>query len=283
MGKFFDALQKSAFSKDSRAKSQAAESKPPRPKKKTPKTKEIADLLRIEREVCQLLPMDEMLVSCALDDNVEVQFAAEQFRILRNQILFQANNAHCNTIMVTSAVPNEGKSFVASNLAASIANSGEENVLLLECDVRRPSLAKIFGLENSLGLRDYFQKGEEIRNLLTKTPIQNLNVLPAGRRVKNPHDLLTSKGMSRLIKELKNSNKHKYIILDTSPFQVAAETNVLSKMVDGIVLVVGYGKASRKIIKETVEQLGKDKILGIVFNWLEGKYYKKYYYKHYCK
>jgi Mrp family chromosome partitioning ATPase len=87
--------------------------------------------------------------------------------------------------------------------------------------------------------------------------------------------------MVELLEEVKNRYKDRYIILDSTPAQVAAETNVLSKFTDGVVFVIRYGTSSRKVIQETVEQMGSEKLLGVVFNMFEGRYSKEYYYKYY--
>jgi len=290
MGKIFDALQKSASAADKSAGS-TAKAQARAPVQEAPSiSQEALDSLRLKPPVngpavtkrsFQLLPISELLVTCRQDGNREANFAAEQYKMLRSQLLFPAGGSVPKTILVTSAIPGEGKSIVSSNLAISIALGKQEHVLLIEGDLRRPSLATLFGLKNSRGLSDYLLEEDELSNLLCKTAVDKLTLLPGGRLTKNPYELLSSQRMIDLLEEVRDRYQDRYIILDSTPAQVAAETSVLSKFIDGIILVVRYGKSSRKVIRETVEKIGKEKFIGVVFNGLEGKYPNRYYYKYY--
>ena len=291
MGKFFKALEKAAVADRTGTASEANSRKLSPQEKVLSSPEEIADSLRLKptrdngataEHSCRLLPVHELLVSCLPDGDRKVKFAAEQFKILSSQILFPQGRPIPRTILVTSAVPGEGKSVVASNLAVSIAAGKQQNVLLMECDLRRPSLCQIFGLDNNCtGISEYLQGEEQLANVLRKTTIDNLTLLPAGRMTKNPYELLSSKKMRDLVEEVGKRYEDRYIILDSTPAQVAAETGVLSKFVDGVVLVIGYGKSSRELIQNSVEKIGKEKFLGVVFNYSEGNYTKDYYYKYY--
>jgi exopolysaccharide/PEP-CTERM locus tyrosine autokinase len=227
------------------------------------------------------MPMNELLVACCPDGNREFNFAAEQYKMLRSQLLFPRGRPVPKTIMVTSAIPSEGKSMVASNLAASIALCRGEHVLLVECDLRRPSLANCFGLQNSRGLAEYLLEEDELSNLLCKTAVDKLTLLPAGRLTRNPYELLASQRMFDLLDEVSKRYQDRYIIIDSTPMQVAAEISVLSNFIDGMLLVVRYGKPSRQVIQEAVDKIGKEKFLGVVFNCFEGKFSNEYYYKYY--
>ena len=291
MGKFFKALEKAASAGRTGTASEANSRKLSPQEKVLSSPEEIADSLRLKptrdngataEHSCRLLPVHELLVSCLPDGDRKVKFAAEQFKMLSSQILFPQGRPIPRTILVTSAVPGEGKSVVASNLAVSIAAGKQQNVLLMECDLRRPSLCQILGLDNNCtGISEYLQGEEQLANVLRKTPIDNLTLLPAGRMTKNPYELLSSKKMRDLVEEVGKRYEDRYIILDSTPAQVAAETGVLSKFVDGVVLVIGYGKSSRELIQNSVEKIGKEKFFGVVFNYSEGNYTKDYYYKYY--
>jgi exopolysaccharide/PEP-CTERM locus tyrosine autokinase len=235
----------------------------------------------ITQQIFQSLPMSELLVTCGHDGNREANLATEQYKMLRSQLLFPVERSAPRTILVTSAIPGEGKSVVAGNLAVSIALRKQEHALLIECDLRRPSLCNIFGLSNCTGLSDYLHEEVELSNILCKTAIEKLTLLPAGRLTGNPHELITSKRMMELLKEVRNRYEDRYIILDSPPAQVAAETRVLSQFVDGIVLVVRCGKSSRKVIQESLKQLEEDKLFGVVLNCYEGKYTSAYSYEYY--
>lgn len=292
MGKIFDAIQKAA-SGHGTGPGPKAKAPAPTPPMETPaRSQETVDSLRLKpatggsdvtERSFQLLPMNELLVACRQDGGQDASFAAEQYKVLCSQIMFPADRSVPKTIMVTSAIPGEGKSVVSSNLAISIALGKNEHVLLIEGDLRRPSLARLFGLKNSRGLSDYLLEDDQLSHLLCQTRVDKLTLLPAGRLPRNPYELLSSEKMKGLLEEVRNRYDDRYIILDSTPAQVAAETRVLSKFIDGIILVVRYGKASRKVIQETVEKVGKEMVLGVVFNGLEEKHMYSYhhYYQYY--
>ncbi len=212
-------------------------------------------------------------------------FASEQFKQLRTSLLFPESGASPRTIMITSAFPEEGKSFVAANLALSIAYNINEHVLLMDCDLRRPSLHTLFGFDAVIGLTDYLTNGTPLDRVLLKSPVDKLTLLPTGTKVRNPSELLSSEKMSNLIKEVKSRYSDRYIIIDLPPPNFTAEAKALARQVDGILLVIQYGKTNREIINDLIKTVGKEKILGVVFNRYDGpmegyakyKKYDKYY------
>ena len=281
MGKFFDALQKSKVVVGRSTSSEVEPQRRPSLRDTSSSPAEMAKAIRLKPEACQLAAIHELLICCRQDGNREIDFATEQYKMLCSQLFFPAARPIPKTILVTSAIPGEGKSIVSSNLALSIALRKQEYALLIECDLRRPSLCKIFGVGNCNGLSDYLSEEGELNNYLYKTAIDKLTVLPAGLSPRDPYELLTSNRMMKLLEEIRNRYEDRYVIVDTTPAQVGAETSVLTKFIDGVILVVRYGKTSRKLIQETAERIGKDKILGVVFNAFEGTYTNEYYYKYY--
>lgn len=292
MGKFSDALEKSASSKCARPispeKTQKRHHHRDEEEQHTPY--EMVESLRLQsrlngeianQQSCQSPPMSELLVCCLQNDNMEKNYAAEQYKVLRSRILFSSDRSVPKTILVTSAIPGEGKSTVASNLAISIALGRQEHVLLIECDLRRPSLCKIFGIGSCKGLSDRLRGEAELGSLLQKTAFEKLTLLPGGSPTGNPYELITSREMREFLEEVRNRYDDRYIILDSTPAQVGAETSVLSKFVDGIIFVIGFGQSSRYVIQETLQNFPKEKLLGAVFNMFEGKYSNEYYYKYY--
>ncbi len=214
-------------------------------------------------------------------------FETEQFKILKTKILFPESGVSPRTLMVTSAVPGEGKSFVASNLAVSIAQDINHHVLLMDCDMRKPNLHKIFGFSEDKGLSNYLTNGIPLSSVLVRPPVDKLTLLPVGTPPENPAELLTSKKMTALLEEVKTRYSDRFIIIDLPPPKLTAETTALARLVDCIILVVRYGSAKQEMIHDLVESLGKNKILGVVFNRFEGRQfgyngYKKYdrYYRH---
>jgi protein-tyrosine kinase len=208
---------------------------------------------------------------------------AENFKLLKAQILFPKNGEVPRTIMVTSSLPGEGKTFVAANLAVSLALGINDYVLLVDCDLRRPSLHEILGCSNTEGLHEYLTGKRELADLLIRTRIEKLSLLTAGSSPSNPAELLSSTMMKEFLEEVKGRYQDRFIIVDVPPSQVTAETNVLANYVDRIIFVVMAQKTPRETIQRSIENLGKKKILGLVFNGYTKahksyhKYYKKYY------
>ena len=207
-------------------------------------------------------------------------FEAEQFKILRTNLLFAESGKTPRSVMVTSAVPGEGKSFVAANLAISVAQHVNWNVLLIDCDLRRPSVHRQFGFENVAGLSEYLANGSDLEPLLHKTGIQNLTILPAGALPDNPSELLSSERMIALLEEVASRYHDRLIILDSPPPKLTAESGALARYVDGILLVVKYGSTPKDSVTELISKLGKKKIIGAVINNFDAgssRYHKKYF------
>lgn len=195
---------------------------------------------------------------------------AESFRKLRTLILHPENDNPARSIMILSAEPQEGKSFVCANLGVSIANDVGRKALLVDCDLRRPSLHNLFGLKCPKGLVDYLRGNEEdISSLIFPTGLPKLSILPAGSPPENPSELVSSGTMSAVVSELTNRYDDRLILLDSPPFQVASEALILSQLADKIILVVRWGKAGREVIKKMVDSIGPEKIVGVVFNAFE--------------
>lgn len=191
----------------------------------------------------------------------------EVFKTLRSRILFPAGGGEVpRTVLVTSALPKEGKSFVSANLAISMALGMEQHALLVDCDLRRPSLASLFGVDGGLGVADHLQDETPLQRLLQKTSIDKLSLLPSGKPPMNPAELLSSARMERLLRELSSRYADRIVIFDTPPTIAAAETSVLAGLVDAIVLVVREARASRDQLERTIELLGRKKLLGVVYN-----------------
>jgi exopolysaccharide/PEP-CTERM locus tyrosine autokinase len=207
-------------------------------------------------------------------------FEAEQFKILRTNLLFPASGKSPQSIMVTSVAPGEGKSFVAANLAVSVATHVNWNVLLVDCDLRRPSVHSKFGFGEVPGLSDYLSIGRELPSLLLRTAVDHLTILPGGRPPSNPSELLSSERMAAFIDEVTARYNDRLIILDSPPPKLTAESTALARHVDGILLVVKYAKTPRNAAAELISKLGKDKVLGAIVNNFDAgsaRYHKKYY------
>ena len=206
---------------------------------------------------------DERLFKAVNEDND----LPEVFKILRSRILHPKDGrAVPKTIMITSATPKEGKSFITANLGISLAQGIDQHSLLVDCDLRRPSLAGLFGMKTSVGLVDYLQDEMQLADLICKTALEKLSVLPSGKPPLNPSELLSSTRMLALVEELSSRYEDRIIIFDTPPALVAAETGVLAGQVDAVILVVRQGGAGQGEVQKLIDLIGAEQILGIVFN-----------------
>lgn len=192
---------------------------------------------------------------------------AECFRFLRSKILRPAEGDSPRTILVTSALTGDGKTFVASNLATMISHGIDEFVLLMDTDLRRCSVHQRFGLGPvKAGLSTYLVGDASLESVLRKTSIRKLSILPAGNSTNIPSELLSSDKMRSLIRELRDRYPDRYVIIDSPPVELAPETAVIANEVDAILFVVRYGASPRSAVKAALKKLPREKILGMVFN-----------------
>ncbi len=207
---------------------------------------------------------DNPLLATLFDPHSPV---SEEFRKLKSAIVAGAGpGGFNNTIMVASALEGEGKSMASLNLAITLSQEYDHTVLLIDADLRKPSLSTYLGIRPEKGLSDFLRKRRELPEILFKTGIGRLTLLPAGEPVKNPVELLSSQRMKDLMSEIKSRYPDRFVIVDAPPVLPFAETRVLSAMVDGVVLVVKEGKSSPKMIEEVLETITRKKVMGVVYN-----------------
>lgn len=212
---------------------------------------------------------------------------AEQYRKLKTLILKMTKKEFRNTLLVTSSVSGEGKSVTCANLAIMLAREYGQTVLLVDADLRKPSLQEYLGLKSVFGLADCLNDKIDLSKAIVKTGLPKLSFLSAGKEVADPAELLSSNRMKELLMELKNRYQDRYIIIDTPPTLLYAETLTLSALVDGILVVVKEGVASLQGVRDTLDVLKGASLLGIVYNdvsnaSLDGSYrtYKDHYKKY---
>lgn len=222
-----------------------------------------------------------------LDDHLYMHhmpysYTAEQIRKLRTFIFHMPDKTTPRVIMITSALPGEGKSLIAANLAISIAKGDEQYVLLVECDLRKPSLHNLFKYPPSKGISEIIQGTARIEDCFIKTPIDKLTILPAALEAPaNPSELLESKRMSSLIKELSERYTDRFLIIDTSPIQATVDPKILADQVEAIVMVTRYRYTKEADFRMAMESLPKNKVIGTVLNALDELPAKKYKYRKY--
>jgi len=214
---------------------------------------------------------------------------AEAFRHLRTSLLFSSAGRPPQTILITSSQPSEGKTTIAVNTAVALAQAGAD-VVLIDCDLRRPRVHQHFSLKNSVGLTNYLSGDQELQDLL-KSPegLPKLKIITSGPLPPNPAELIGSSEMKALLNYLKTNFKH--VIIDSPPAISFADAAILSTLVDGVVIVAMVGKSSMHLLKRFKQRLNSigARIYGVVLNGIsstspEYGYYGYYYgyesYKH---
>ena len=202
--------------------------------------------------------------------------AAEAYRSLRTNIQYSSFDNKYQTLVVTSANPGEGKSTVSGNLALVLAQ-GESKVLLVDCDMRRPSIHKTFKISNTYGISDLLVGNKKLESVANKYN-DNLSIVPAGKIPPNPAEMLASKAMTAFLEEMKNY--FDYIVLDTPPLQAVTDAQVLSTKVDGSLIVVRAGVTKKDAVHNAVSIIKKvnGNIIGTVLNGADNSKDKYYYY-----
>lgn len=202
--------------------------------------------------------------------------AAESYRTLRTNIQYSSFDKEYKVIMVTSSEPGEGKSTTAGNLALCLAQ-GDKKVILVDCDLRKPSLHKKFKVSNIMGLSDVIIGKEELVTAIHRYN-KNLVILTSGKIPPNPSEMLSSKTMTVLLEELKNN--FDYIILDTPPVQAVTDSQILSTKSDGTIIVVKAERTKKDSVENSINLLKKvnANIIGTVLNGVDNSRNKYYYY-----
>ncbi|WP_062108607.1 CpsD/CapB family tyrosine-protein kinase [Bacillus niameyensis] len=190
---------------------------------------------------------------------------SEQYRTIRTNIQFSAVDEEIRTLMVTSSGPSEGKSTTAANLAVVFAQQGKK-VLLVDADLRKPTVHYTFGMVNTQGLTNLLTRQISLQEAVKTTDIETLNILTSGPIPPNPAELLSSKGMQTFLSAVKE--EFDMIVFDTPPVLAVTDAQVLANQCDGTVLVVYSGKTEIESIQKTKDLLNaaKAKLLGVVLN-----------------
>ena len=202
---------------------------------------------------------------------------SEAYRMLRTNIQYSSFDKQLKIILITSAEAEEGKSTVAGNLALSFSESNK-SVILIDCDLRRPSIHKKFKISNVIGLSEVLIGKEKLEDCI-KLYNDNLSILPSGTVPPNPTEMLDSNSMSNLLKVLKD--KYDLIIIDTAPILAVADAKILSTKADGALIVVRAMKTKVESVIEAKNLLNKvgANIIGTVLNGVDNsrRKYSKYY------
>ncbi len=192
----------------------------------------------------------------------------EQYRRLAGVLLDAQGTNGVSVVMVASAAPGEGKTLTALNIAMTLSESYRRKVLLIDADLRKPSIDKIFHIDAASGLVEGLE-AQSTRKLVVRHVSANLAVLPAGRPTSDPMAALTSDRMRQLVEEARRS--FDWVIIDTPPLMLLPDAHLLSSLVDGAVLVVKAASTSHEMVKRTADAIGRARILGVVLNQADAR------------
>lgn len=202
-------------------------------------------------------------------------FAAEQYRTLRHIIEHEG----VQMIAVTSPAVGDGKTTTAVNLAGALAQAPDARVLVIDCDLRRPSVGKFLGLpanQPAKGLVELLlDRSFSLDAAIIKRRTYNLDILPAGQQPVNPYEVLKSSRLPAIMEEVRK--RYNFVILDTPPAIPLPDCRVLGNFVDAFVMIVSANRTPRRLVQETLETLDRRKVLGLIFNKDEtpiGGYYE---------
>lgn len=192
-----------------------------------------------------------------------VSSSVEQYRRVAAGLHHLQVDRGINIVMVASAIASEGKTLTATNLALTLSESYQRRVLLVDADLRRPTLHDVFQVPNVSGLGDGLRsKDEQKLPLLQVSP--TLTLLPAGKPDPDPMSALTSERMKRVVAEA--SDRFDWVVLDTPPVAILPDANLVAAMVDVVVLVIDAGRTSYTAVQKAIESVGRDRIMGVVLN-----------------
>lgn len=207
---------------------------------------------------------------------------SEEYQILKSVVKrMTSQDGFNNVIMITSSNRNEGKSLTAMNLAISLSREYDTTALVMEADLREPSLTSYLNIDVKEGWTDYLVGDINLCSAMVRTDIGKLTFLPAGERINDPVECFSSSRMKELIALMKYRYDNRYIIIDAPPVLPFAETRLISGIADATIFVVCEGTTSLDEIRDALEALNGANILGIVYNNARNVGTKRYY--HYYK
>lgn len=207
--------------------------------------------------------------------------AAEAYRVIRTGIQFAQAGKELQTIALTSCTPNEGKSTTIANLAVVLTQAGK-SVLLIDCDMRNPTVHKNFNLSNKVGLSSCISMGTALSDAVQKTSIEGLYALTGGVIPPNPSELLGSEQMKNVLQRAKE--QYDYVLIDTPPVMPVTDALIVSRFVDGMILVIASAEVKVEMARDVKNQLvnAGANILGVVLNKVRSEHhgygYGYYYY-----
>ncbi|MDM8543127.1 polysaccharide biosynthesis tyrosine autokinase [Desulfococcaceae bacterium HSG9] len=220
---------------------------------------------------------DKKVEKCIIEQ--DVPHFVENFNAIRTALLLSSTQSPPRCLLITSTLPSEGKTTVAINLAVTLANQTDKKVLLIDADLRKPSLAKVFGINNTHGLTTLLtsETDEFFGDCIRQGPIEDLQFITSGPHPPNPSELLGSKRMIALLNMMQK--KFDFIVIDSPPVLSVTDSIVLSKIVGGTIFVIKAGKSTYELVNRGLKLLTtvQARVLGVVLNAVDVKKHTYYY------
>jgi len=191
---------------------------------------------------------------------------SDLYKGIRTQIVTRMRGKKLRTLMVTSALPGEGKTLTAINLAITFAKDKNHSVLLVDGDLRRQEIHRCLGYVSSEGLVDYLVNDKPLKDLIVWPGIENLSIISGGQTVEESTELLSSFKMKDLVSEMKSRYDNRYILLESPPILSCPDTAAFAPLVDAIVMVIEAGRTSARDIKKAIKLIPSEKFLGFILN-----------------
>lgn len=236
-------------------------------------------------EICSDIKFDLTTASVQLKNVLDpLTLVGEQFRLLRSKLGLMQKQRGIKTILVTSSVPDEGKTFTASGLAGVFAQEPGKRVVLIDADMRKPKSGWNFGLNGSTesrGLSEVLRGHQEFSGELFMGLSSTFFFLPSGPIPSNPSELLSSPNLERTIKTA--AANFDWVIIDSPPVLALADTMLIAPLVDAVVLVIRANSTASKLIQETVNHIGRERVCGVVLNRQKRIHSSRYYYQYYYR
>ena len=193
-------------------------------------------------------------------------YESESYKVLRTRLLQKTGEQGGTTIMITSALPGEGKTLTAVNLSLTFAKEYDQTVLLVDSDLHKQGVHECLGFESDRGLADYLLNGTALADLIVWPGVEKFTVISGGKTVMASSELLGSPRMKGLVKDLKSRYPDRYVFFDVPPVLVGADALAFAPQVDYIILVVRAGSTSMEDVKLALDLLPRNKVLGVVLN-----------------
>lgn len=213
-------------------------------------------------------------------DSDPATHGAEQFRTLRSRLYQLRGNQRLRSVLVTSSIPGEGKTFIVNNLAQAIVRQPDRRALIIDADLRRPRVHQLLGASAAPGLTEYLRGEADELSIIQCGQDSNLCLIPGGNEVTNPSELLSNGRMKELLDRV--APIFDWVILDSPPAVPVADASLLADMCDGILLVVRAGSTPAEVAQKATQELQGRNVVGVVLNATEKTHlYEAYYYESY--